>query len=419
MPRGPKSVSILFDVMKNLRLMMDEYALIEGIAHLSNQEKFPWCVTSKKSLADFYGLSKRTIQEKINKMVNMELLEKNNKGHLRATNKWINAVTNEIEGGAETAWGGAETASQQNPNPDLGGAESAPNHYHSNISLHTRNHENEKEIENLASLLVVHFQQEFGRKGGGTRVAQKGLQRWLGEYTFEEIKQAITVASRDSFWKDKMTLELLFRYRKATQPGQKEEYVDRIGALLAKPKVIEKSPLTDLEIWKTAVDMNINYPYVSNRHKNLMEFLKSEDKYPNKTTQQALIDWLNFDLTKGYVGHCNEIELLDLDNYHPNRVRARKIDLIKMEMYEINNHKKSLDKKLVLASDEEKEKINLEIKQLAEKMRKLTKKLEEYGADTIHGYSQRNEAGESGGDGPPQISGQEAVVVCPPTNPPN
>lgn len=193
-------------------------------------------------------------------------------------------------------------------------------------------------VEQQAVELVDHFQKEFGRKGGGPKVTSKNLPYWLEEYSLEEIKQAITNAAKDDWWKDKLTLEMLLRKRKPTIEGESQEYVDRIGKFLTEAEipVVVVNHLTELETWETAKEMNVSWNATNQKASDINKMIDSGEikKYlRGRTAKQCLRDWLNKDLGQGKLSHCNEIEALSLDDMHPRKVEARKkLDAMKQEL---------------------------------------------------------------------------------------
>lgn len=67
-------------------------------------------------------------------------------------------------------------------------------------------------------------------------VPHKNLEYWLSIYSLEEIGEAIGNIPKDGFWKDKMSLEVLFRRK-----DPKGNDVDRIGSLLNRKSDITSS----------------------------------------------------------------------------------------------------------------------------------------------------------------------------------
>lgn len=73
-------------------LSVNEYVIIDGIDQTSHRPDHPWCTISKDAMADWTGFSRRTVFRAIERGLQLELVEKNERGDLRSTTKWINAV---------------------------------------------------------------------------------------------------------------------------------------------------------------------------------------------------------------------------------------------------------------------------------------------------------------------------------------
>jgi len=77
---------------------------------------------------------------------------------------------------------------------------------------------------------VVDFYNEiFNKKFESYTIIQKNYDYWLTLHNVDEIRRAISIAGVDTFWRDKLTLEILLRRR-----NPQGENVDRIGDLLAR-----------------------------------------------------------------------------------------------------------------------------------------------------------------------------------------
>lgn len=88
----PRFCTIYHPIRVELGLTVNEYVIIDGINQLSHKPDHPWCTTSKDAMEEFTGISRRTIFRAIEKGIENELLEKNERGDLRTTMKWIHAV---------------------------------------------------------------------------------------------------------------------------------------------------------------------------------------------------------------------------------------------------------------------------------------------------------------------------------------
>lgn len=71
---------------------MAAYALIDSIDQLSHRPNHPWCERKKEDLALFIGVVRSTVYEAIKQGLEADLLEKNEKGELRTTQRWISEV---------------------------------------------------------------------------------------------------------------------------------------------------------------------------------------------------------------------------------------------------------------------------------------------------------------------------------------
>ena len=71
---------------------MAAYALIDSIDQLSHNPDHPWCERKKEDLAAFIGIVRSTVYEAIKQGIELGLLEKNERGDLRTTRKWIDEV---------------------------------------------------------------------------------------------------------------------------------------------------------------------------------------------------------------------------------------------------------------------------------------------------------------------------------------
>lgn len=71
---------------------MIEYSLIDSIDQLSHRPDHPWCTIPKEALASFLSIARRSIFNGIKKGIELNLLEKNDRGDLRTTQKWIEQV---------------------------------------------------------------------------------------------------------------------------------------------------------------------------------------------------------------------------------------------------------------------------------------------------------------------------------------
>lgn len=357
MQQGPKYTVILHEIRRQLGLSHAEYAVVEGIGHLSNQARFPWCTVSKDGLADFYGFTTRGLQKIVERMIELGLLERNDRGHLRTTQKWIDATTdgvNEVRGEQSSGMGEKSSPLEvKKVHPDKtqssqeGGEKSSPNHISLELSLENQHPEwgkigkqpalpvlgTNQDDQQIATEIVGHFNTVFGtRHGKGAisaltkRSAKKQnsslLGYWLESYTPEEIKKSITNAKLDSWWADKLTPVILFR-----KENTQHEPVDYIGKFLNMASAKEYEPLKYIDVWQTAKQLNVPWTDVKDKAENIKKLLETNEfsKFnKGKTPLECLQSWLEIDLSKGRIGHCDELQILELDDMHPTKVAERK-----------------------------------------------------------------------------------------------
>lgn len=84
-------VQVKTDVKKEFDISFHEYHLLYIIYNLQNhskKENLGYCYASKKSLADMVHISRRHCIRLVNKLVDMDLLERNENLMLRTTEKW-------------------------------------------------------------------------------------------------------------------------------------------------------------------------------------------------------------------------------------------------------------------------------------------------------------------------------------------
>ncbi len=88
----PRYSTILHDERVKLGLSLTDYCVIDSVHNLSHKPQYPYCITSKDDLAEFLGVSRATVFNSIKKGVEKGFLEKNDRGDLRTTSKWIEAI---------------------------------------------------------------------------------------------------------------------------------------------------------------------------------------------------------------------------------------------------------------------------------------------------------------------------------------
>ncbi|MGE4444692.1 MAG: hypothetical protein AB7E37_06985 [Candidatus Altimarinota bacterium] len=84
--------TILHDPKLKFDLSSDTYCIADAIYHLSNNPSSiapGWCYSSRQSLANLFGVSKRTVQRSISELLEKELLIINTETNfMRTSQKW-------------------------------------------------------------------------------------------------------------------------------------------------------------------------------------------------------------------------------------------------------------------------------------------------------------------------------------------
>lgn len=88
----PRYTTIHWPIAEKFQLSASEYAIIDSIHKLSHRPDHPWCTESKERLGSWVRVSRRTVFTAIEKGLSLELIEKNEIGALRSSEKWIMQV---------------------------------------------------------------------------------------------------------------------------------------------------------------------------------------------------------------------------------------------------------------------------------------------------------------------------------------
>lgn len=87
---------VLHDPRLELKLSVAEYCIADSIYHLSNNPSSKlqgWCYASKETLADFIGITPRSVYNILNKLISIGLVDKDDDTkHLRTTQLWYDKV---------------------------------------------------------------------------------------------------------------------------------------------------------------------------------------------------------------------------------------------------------------------------------------------------------------------------------------
>lgn len=88
----PRFTIVHHPVREKFELSLSAYAVIDSIHQLSHRPDHPWCTTTKDHLAEFLSISRRSVFSAIDDGVKKGLIEKNSRGDLRSTSKWLEQV---------------------------------------------------------------------------------------------------------------------------------------------------------------------------------------------------------------------------------------------------------------------------------------------------------------------------------------
>ncbi len=88
----PRFTVIHHPLRIKFELSFTTYAVIDSVHQLSHRPDHPWCTQTKADLAAFLDISDRQAFRAIKEGLEKELLEKNERGDLRSTTKWVNQV---------------------------------------------------------------------------------------------------------------------------------------------------------------------------------------------------------------------------------------------------------------------------------------------------------------------------------------
>jgi hypothetical protein len=89
-------IAIDMQKMKEFELSMLEWALLENIYFLSNND-YKACYASKKALADYLGVTERHVFSLVDELTSKGFLVKTELKHLKVTEKWVNISSIDYE----------------------------------------------------------------------------------------------------------------------------------------------------------------------------------------------------------------------------------------------------------------------------------------------------------------------------------
>lgn len=90
---SPLYATLMYDVLKKLDLSIAEYFYLDMVHKLSYQR---WCIKSLDNCAADMNISKRGLIKLRDRLIDQGLIEKNAKGHLRVTDKYIGVAVNKV-----------------------------------------------------------------------------------------------------------------------------------------------------------------------------------------------------------------------------------------------------------------------------------------------------------------------------------
>ena len=81
-------------------------------------------------------------------------------------------------------------------------------------------------------------------------------------------------------------------------------------------------PLTDLEKWEMAKEMDVPLWIVKQTDENFWRYIEEpKNKAKYKTSYRTIQTWIRFKVQKGEFKNCSETEKLQLDMQHPDKVK--------------------------------------------------------------------------------------------------
>jgi len=87
--------TIIHPIRKALALSLNEYCVLDTVYRLSQNVRYGgWCVASRSTLAKDLDLSERSIFNVIETLIEKDLVEKNELGHLRSKDTWNELISN-------------------------------------------------------------------------------------------------------------------------------------------------------------------------------------------------------------------------------------------------------------------------------------------------------------------------------------
>ena len=89
----PKYTVVLHQVREKLGIPITSYCIFDSVHKLSHSNRdHVYCTLSKQNIGKFLGITERTVFRAIKVGLELGLLEKNERGDLRTTRKWVDLV---------------------------------------------------------------------------------------------------------------------------------------------------------------------------------------------------------------------------------------------------------------------------------------------------------------------------------------
>lgn len=108
---------------------------------------------------------------------------------------------------------------------------------------------NRTEVQKSAKQYLEYWNQTMGTKNKSIRALLDNLEYWLQDYKLEEILEAVKIVPKHTFWRDKMTPEIMLRRKNLRQEAV--NYIDemlnyRIPGVF-RPRVATVKPVLEVE----------------------------------------------------------------------------------------------------------------------------------------------------------------------------
>lgn len=167
-------------------------------------------LTGRLSLSKETGLTEQQVRTALNKLISTNEITK------ESTNQYtIITIIN------------YDKYQANNQQPTKRVTNEQPTDNHSLIKINKNKKKNKYISEDLERLVKL-YNQIFEKNISSTKGFEGNYEYWKEIHGIEKIQQALENASKDKFWKDKMTLTILFR-RKNTN-GEAVDYIEDLSS---------------------------------------------------------------------------------------------------------------------------------------------------------------------------------------------